>query len=62
MIQIINKQDCCGCGACAQVCPKDCIDMVADAEGFLYPVVDKDFCINCGKCNRICPVLDHRAM
>lgn len=62
MIQIINKQDCCGCGACAQVCPKDCIDMVADAEGFLYPVVDKDFCINCGKCNRICPVLDYRAM
>lgn len=62
MIQIINKQDCCGCGACVQACPKDCIHMEADAEGFLYPVVDKDICINCGKCGCTCPVLTHRAM
>ena len=40
MIEIINKFDCCGCGACAQSCPKQCIAMQSDEEGFLYPKVD----------------------
>ena len=33
MIQIKNLQDCCGCSACAQGCPKQCIQMVQDKEG-----------------------------
>ena len=41
MIDIIQKQDCCGCGACVQICPKGCMCMVEDTEGFLYPQVDK---------------------
>lgn len=52
-----EKQNCCGCGACADICPKKCINMEADQEGFLYPVVDKNKCINCGLCERVCPVL-----
>ena len=56
MIEILHKKDCCGCGACAQSCPVNCITMVSDTEGFLYPRVDKDKCINCNKCNRVCPV------
>lgn len=54
MIRIKEKQNCCGCGACAQACPKHCIAMKADSEGFLYPVVDESLCIDCGLCERVC--------
>ena len=55
MIEIINKNKCCGCSACATVCPKQCINMTADEEGFLYPKVDHFTCIECGLCERVCP-------
>ena len=51
----INK--CTGCQSCAAICPKGCIHMEWDAEGFLYPVVAEDLCINCGLCEVKCPVL-----
>ena len=56
MITIEDKKDCCGCWACENVCPKHCIEMKEDEEGFLYPHVDKDICNNCGACNKVCPV------
>ena len=58
MIQIKNKKDCCGCHACSNACPKQCITMQADNEGFLYPVVDKETCIDCGLCEKVCPVIN----
>lgn len=57
MIEIKNKQDCCGCGACMQRCPKSCITMMEDEEGFLYPEVNKIECIDCGLCELVCPVI-----
>lgn len=60
MIKIKNKAACCGCKACAAVCPKKCIKMVTDREGFWYPEVDQSACINCGKCERVCPVLNRK--
>lgn len=57
MIEIRNKQDCCGCTACASACPKACITMTADSEGFQYPVIDKEKCIDCHNCEKKCPVL-----
>lgn len=56
MIKILDKRDCCGCSACANVCPKHCISMVEDSEGFLYPSVDPNDCINCGLCEKVCPI------
>ena len=56
MIKIIDKAKCCGCTACAEKCPKKCIEMKADEEGFLYPVVNEDECVNCGACDRVCPI------
>lgn len=53
----LQKEKCSGCTACASICPKHCIEMRPDSEGFLYPVVDEKTCINCGLCNNICPVL-----
>lgn len=58
MIHITNRQDCCGCAACAQRCPKQCISMKEDAEGFLYPTVDTEVCIDCGLCEKVCPELN----
>ena len=57
MIKIQNKQDCCGCAACEQSCPKHCITLRPDSEGFLYPSVDGSSCIDCGLCERVCPIL-----
>lgn len=57
MIRISDKHNCCGCEACMQVCPKQCIAMTADEQGFLYPRVDESVCIDCGLCERVCPEL-----
>lgn len=51
----LDKTLCCGCTACASVCPVSCIAMKEDSSGFLYPVVDKDRCIDCGLCKKVCP-------
>lgn len=58
MIEIKKKKDCCGCSACAEICPKCCIRMQEDEEGFLYPAVDTSICVNCGLCEKVCPVLN----
>lgn len=60
MINIKNKQDCCGCSACAQRCPKQCITMAEDDEGFLYPQVDSSKCVDCHLCEKVCPVINKK--
>lgn len=58
MIKIEDKSKCCGCAACVQKCPKQCISMQLDDEGFYYPVADESVCIECGLCEKVCPELD----
>lgn len=58
MIEVQEKQNCCGCTACVAVCPKECIAMKEDEEGFLYPFTDKNRCVECGACERVCPILN----
>ena len=60
MIDVVDKSKCCGCAACAQRCPKQCITMLQDKEGFLYPTVDAVKCIDCGLCEKVCPVINAR--
>lgn len=50
-------KSCCGCSGCEQICPKNCISMKPDHEGFLYPEVDESICIECGICIKHCPIL-----
>lgn len=58
MIKINDKEECCGCSACFERCPKQCIRMCADEEGFLYPNIFNDLCIDCGLCEKVCPVIN----
>lgn len=61
MIQIKDKSKCCGCMACVQRCPKQCITMKEDEEGFLYPHVDESLCVSCNLCEKVCPVINQTA-
>lgn len=54
-----RKEQCCGCSACANMCPKNAITMVEDSEGFLYPEINYDLCINCGACKSVCSFNDN---
>lgn len=58
MISINKKDNCCGCYACVNVCPKDCISMLEDSEGFNYPCVDKSKCVDCTLCEKVCPIIN----
>lgn len=61
MIELNDKKNCCGCASCVQKCPKHCISLIEDEEGFLYPKMDLGTCINCGLCEKVCPVLNQDA-
>lgn len=61
MIEIRDKAQCCGCTACASICPQKCIEMKDDREGFAYPVINQSFCVNCGACVKVCPILNSGA-
>lgn len=56
-LSIVEKEQCTGCSACAQICPKLAIRMLPDLEGFLYPYLNKTLCSRCNLCRRICPQL-----
>lgn len=61
-MRLPNRDLCTGCGGCAAACPKGCIRMEADAEGFLYPRVDQSQCVDCKKCEQTCAVLHKPAV
>lgn len=56
MIKVSDKQQCCGCNACGDICPKGSITFKTDVEGFWYPEVDMDTCVDCHLCEKVCPV------
>ncbi len=58
MIQVNKKEDCCGCKACGDICPKKAISFKTDIEGFWYPKVDQNLCIGCGLCEGTCPIIN----
>lgn len=49
-----NPEDCCGCMACVNICPKNAIEVEEDHNGFKYPKIDSNLCIKCYKCIQVC--------
>lgn len=60
MIKLADRLVCTGCSACTAACRFGAIEMLQDAEGFLYPCIHKSKCKKCGACSRACPVLSNR--
>lgn len=60
-MQVENKTNCTGCGACYNVCPVGAITMQGDEYGFYKPVIDKAKCINCGLCEKTCPLDNYKS-
>lgn len=54
-----RPEHCTGCGLCAVKCPKHCIQMQPDHEGFMRPAANGEGCLNCGICRTVCPA-NHR--
>lgn len=50
------KGSCCGCTACANICPNSAITMKEDKEGFLQPIINNKKCNNCHLCEKVCPL------
>lgn len=57
MIKLADKESCTVCGACAFVCAKNCITMIEDEHGSVYPSLDSTNCVECGRCQKTCPIL-----
>ncbi|QFJ56299.1 Coenzyme F420 hydrogenase/dehydrogenase, beta subunit C-terminal domain [Pseudobutyrivibrio xylanivorans] len=50
----IDKSTCTGCGACANICPRNAIEMIQVDKGFYYPEITEDKCVGCGLCDNVC--------
>jgi len=52
-----HEEDCIGCGACVEVCPAKCIDVIDDTQTgkpVRRLIQHMDSCIVCGQCERYC--------
>lgn len=57
MIDKVAKEECCGCEACASICPTKAIQMKEFADGFLYPQILNEACVHCETCETVCPAM-----
>lgn len=57
-MQLCKEEQCYGCYACVDSCPKKCLTMKENRYGHIIPVCDENQCIDCGLCEKSCPVLD----
>src|SRR5437016_5421606 len=57
-LAVINQAGCTGCEVCLEVCPVDCMYVVAGPEYDVHKKlveIDLDVCIGCKLCVKYCP-------
>ena len=57
-LAVINQAGCTGCEVCLEVCPVDCMYVVAGPDYDVYKKlveIDLDVCIGCKLCVKYCP-------
>lgn len=57
-MKLAGISECTGCGACASVCAKGCINMKIGKNGFFLPHVSIENCVECGLCSKNCHILN----
>lgn len=57
MPRLASYNDCTGCMACYNACPKQAVEISDSPDGFLYSAVNADKCVDCGACERACPIV-----
>lgn len=55
---LCDENDCTGCMACVNICPKNSIQIIENEEGFKEPKIDEEKCIKCKRCTKTCPILN----
>lgn len=54
IVVLPSHNECTGCGACIQACPKSCISFVKDDLDAIYPRIENEQCVKCGICLQVC--------
>lgn len=54
---ILDKsKNCASCGLCVAICPKQCLKIELNGDGFYRPtLIESMQCVNCGICDAHCP-------
>ena len=53
MKTVCPKNNCVGCMACVELCPKNAIKIVDDLSSY-NAVIDEEQCVNCNLCHNVC--------
>lgn len=57
-MKTIHEDKCTGCGACVDACPKECVKLLVDKDGFFQSNIDLTECVSCGLCKKVCPAIN----
>lgn len=53
MLTVCEKNQCAGCMACVDICPRKAISVVDDIE-HMNAVIDATLCVKCDMCHKVC--------
>lgn len=56
-MKLCEQENCVGCFACMNICPKGAISIGYNDLDKTIPVIDESKCIDCGLCQSVCPVI-----